>query len=449
MRRESVASDRERIMRLAILILAAGCAMLAAAISRADDVTACAPIGAPLFSVDANSPVADPNTPIDPGDVLHPPGPMIVFDHLRLGLLSDADEVDGLSLVHIGFNPLATWSLLFSVDRETIGIVPPDPNLVALGLPFNVLDQAQKNQQAADVFMGLRSFNRFGPLPAPRPLRAPASNNTLLLNQGDASGIDVGVGPDVSPTVSVSPSARQSRLDAGTGSTPTAAGRRGVGEILAFSLAAGSPSLPSLPGTQSGADIYLAFIPSDPNDPNTVVQLYAAPIDLNLDPLDELDALIVFDDGDFVFDPFQDQVIFSLARGSPSLGGVASAADVFTTTPGGVNLFASANLLGLGFTPDPNDPNNLLDDNIDMLDFVDCPDAPACIRDRALGTLCLPCEGDVNGDDVVDLTDLAILLANFDIPFGATRNQGDLDGDGDIDLTDLAILLAFFDVPCP
>ena len=59
------------------------------------------------------------------------------------------------------------------------------------------------------------------------------------------------------------------------------------------------------------------------------------------------------------------------------------------------------------------------------------------------------CDGDVNADGVVGLTDLALLLANFDASSGALRSEGDIDGDGDIDLTDLAILLANFDQVCP
>ena len=59
----------------------------------------------------------------------------------------------------------------------------------------------------------------------------------------------------------------------------------------------------------------------------------------------------------------------------------------------------------------------------------------------------IDCPGDVNGDLVVDLTDLAVLLANFDAT-GATREQGDLDGSGTVDLSDLAMLLANFGVPC-
>ena len=54
-----------------------------------------------------------------------------------------------------------------------------------------------------------------------------------------------------------------------------------------------------------------------------------------------------------------------------------------------------------------------------------------------------PCGGaDINGDNVVDLTDLAVLLSDFDCTSGCV---GDVDGDDDTDLTDLAILLANFD----
>lgn len=60
-----------------------------------------------------------------------------------------------------------------------------------------------------------------------------------------------------------------------------------------------------------------------------------------------------------------------------------------------------------------------------------------------------PCPGDVTGDRVVDLTDLAVLLANFGVASGATREQGDLDGDGAVILNDLAILLANFGASCP
>lgn len=61
--------------------------------------------------------------------------------------------------------------LILSVDRLSEGGVPPDPNMVALGLPFNVQDQASKNQAAGDAYMSLLLFDRLGPVPpAPGPL---------------------------------------------------------------------------------------------------------------------------------------------------------------------------------------------------------------------------------------------------------------------------------------
>lgn len=59
-----------------------------------------------------------------------------------------------------------------------------------------------------------------------------------------------------------------------------------------------------------------------------------------------------------------------------------------------------------------------------------------------------PCPADLNGDNVVDISDLTGLLSNFGIG-GATPEQGDLDGDGDVDLTDLAMMLSSFGLPCP
>lgn len=58
------------------------------------------------------------------------------------------------------------------------------------------------------------------------------------------------------------------------------------------------------------------------------------------------------------------------------------------------------------------------------------------------------CPGDVNGDNVVDLTDLATLLGNYGTGSGGTYSQGDLNGDGAIDLSDLSLLLSAFGTTC-
>ena len=59
------------------------------------------------------------------------------------------------------------------------------------------------------------------------------------------------------------------------------------------------------------------------------------------------------------------------------------------------------------------------------------------------------CFGDLDGDDDIDLADLAQLLANYGTIEGATYEDGDLDEDGDVDLADLAALLAVYGTTCP
>ena len=62
---------------------------------------------------------------------------------------------------------------------------------------------------------------------------------------------------------------------------------------------------------------------------------------------------------------------------------------------------------------------------------------------------CTFCLGDLDGDNDVDLADLATLLAHYGTTSGATYADGDLDEDGDVDLSDLALLLSLYGQPCP
>lgn len=59
-----------------------------------------------------------------------------------------------------------------------------------------------------------------------------------------------------------------------------------------------------------------------------------------------------------------------------------------------------------------------------------------------------PCPGDVDGNNVVDVTDLGTLLGNFGTASGASREDGDLSGDGAVDVTDLGELLSNFGATC-
>ena len=58
------------------------------------------------------------------------------------------------------------------------------------------------------------------------------------------------------------------------------------------------------------------------------------------------------------------------------------------------------------------------------------------------------CPGDLDGDNDIGLSDLAILLANYGTMGGASYFDGDLNHDGDVDLSDLAAMLAGYGGAC-
>jgi len=70
---------------------------------------------------------------------------------------------------------------------------------------------------------------------------------------------------------------------------------------------------------------------------------------------------------------------------------------------------------------------------------------------RAAGIPCDPvcpeCPEDINGDGVVSLPDLAILLANFGRT-DAGPEDGDINGDGSVNLADLALFLSAYGTTC-
>jgi parallel beta-helix repeat protein len=58
------------------------------------------------------------------------------------------------------------------------------------------------------------------------------------------------------------------------------------------------------------------------------------------------------------------------------------------------------------------------------------------------------CLGDLDGDDDIDLADLAELLGSYGETTGMTYADGDLDDDGDVDLSDLSGLLSVYGTTC-
>lgn len=60
-----------------------------------------------------------------------------------------------------------------------------------------------------------------------------------------------------------------------------------------------------------------------------------------------------------------------------------------------------------------------------------------------------PCDGDLDNDRDVDLSDLGIVLAAYGCSAGGSPCSGDADRDGDTDLSDLGIVLAAYGLACP
>lgn len=97
--------------------------------------------------------------------------------------------------------------------------------------------------------------------------------------------------------------------------------------------------------------------------------------------------------------------------------------------------------------------------NVRANTLVDRNNAPAfspvsdALVDATAGTITFSvggssCVGDLDGDNDVDLSDLAVMLANYGTTSGAGPEDGDTDSDGDVDLTDLAVLLSAYGTPC-
>jgi C1A family cysteine protease len=100
----------------------------------------------------------------------------------------------------------------------------------------------------------------------------------------------------------------------------------------------------------------------------------------------------------------------------------------------GVTLTAT---MKIRFTTNDADPQSINESGLDAFEVVQlhCEGGAECF-------------GDLDGDDDVDLNDLATLLSHYGMASGAVYEDGDLDEDGDVDLTDLASLLSVYGTTC-
>ncbi len=107
-----------------------------------------------------------------------------------------------------------------------------------------------------------------------------------------------------------------------------------IDEPVFFSLAAGSPTLDA--SIRGAADVLWTVAGFQPG-------IYASAEALGLQPDDDIDALCLINEGEFLYEPEVDAIAFSLAPGSPTLAALgASPADVLG--PGPRVLFAAGDL---------------------------------------------------------------------------------------------------------
>jgi hypothetical protein len=260
--------------------------------------------------------------------------------------LGPGDAIDGFS----DDKGLTEFSLRFSVDAASVGAP-----LAPTGVGPNVFDQgAAGNQQAAgDAFVSTEAFSRAGII-AGFPPSPGLFNNALVINQSPTYVNSFELLPVASPGA---PLGIVPLDDVVGGGSPTS-----LLTDLYFTLDAASPALTGAYAgfsTPSGADIFFDPTPDDLLGVAGDETLFASAIALGLLTGDEIDGLVVFDDDDDGVFGGTDQVLFSLAAGSPTLILLgASPADVLSITFGGViGVYGTATEFGL----DVDDELNMLE----------------------------------------------------------------------------------------
>lgn len=335
------------------------------------------PLPERIFTIDASSPTSIEIPMLTPSTILAKPGPSVLFGGLGLTATS---ELDGFSTNRIDeVQSLSSVIVLFGVDRNSIGSVASDAGLVIQNRPFNVMDQADRNQAAADIFMSTSAFDQFGQ-PTSRGSRT--MNNTLARNQGDTGGVDQDLSPNRSATLRIAttqPVDNKNGMTKGGSTGSSAKPKRGANDpVIFFTIARLSEAPPSTGGgIGRGADI---FIDPQPNEADTEERFLAAPqIGLVTGTLgDDIDALFVIDEyDDGLFTTAADIVLFSLAPGSPTLiNNGYSPADIFAVfgnNPSNLVLWTAAANVGLDDS-----------DNIDALDLMMPDDVSGSVLDHAI-----------------------------------------------------------------
>ncbi len=238
-----------------------------------------APLASPQYSFDLASPsVLDGS--VVASDVLELgfPFPAAYIKGNDIGLLSPQDDIDALSSGHSGMNPDSPFLVQFSVDRETVGLAPPDVSMIDQGIPFNVFDQALRNHAAGDQFLSFRAFGTEGNDPTsavalPTSVSdfaieinaPPTANNVLVRNNFDEGGTDFAAYPITHADTSLVGEIALDRVDA---HAVFESSQADPFPAVFFSLTTDSPSLVAISRVlpASGANVFVAQVAGSETD---------------------------------------------------------------------------------------------------------------------------------------------------------------------------------------
>ena len=345
-----------------------------------------ATVAQPTYSIDfqgptINMPDSATTTPIGAGDILNPGAgtPAMAVSAAALGIVPSGAtgqvEIDALSYGRDALvSQLGGPSILFSVDEFAAGIVgaPAPPNVTSEGVAGN-------QEASADVFSRLA----MPPLPIGP---GPVFGNTGIIDGN-------GVAPFFAPgSTLIEPNPPSLGLVPDVGDNLDALGCNVRFNRVYFSLdAAYLDPLEGAP-VNSGTAAANGFAPGDIllSTPGGTPVVWASHTALGLGPQDDIDALILQDNGNGVFDPpaaafdwmsgGADMVLFSVRRYSPLVGTFDAIfgqrieeGDILTVTGNGPGIVIAAEALGLrtvrSYGPGPYG----FGDELDALSVPPCP----------------------------------------------------------------------------
>ena len=341
-----------------------------------------------------------------------------------------AMELDALSYGHdLGIQ------LMFSVDEWAGGdnLAPPlMPNMRSEG-PL-----AGLNQAAADVFSYNGVVNR-----TPPPLPGTGPNNRAFLD-GD------GLGPFGVPGLGLlEPMFPGCFFACGGDNLDALDINSTLQDVLGpiyFSLDSGFVDPLDGPPLNGGTAAFNGFSGGDVlvSKAGNIPNVYAPANQLGLDLIngfdsDDLDALILIDDGDSIYDPAVDRILFSVRRGSSVIGqpdsmfGVPIEEGDVLSVPvaagGTPSLYIAAEALGLATVRSGTVQVSNFGDELDALDLF--------------------LRGDLDGDGFVGINDLNIILANWNQPVPPGNPSADVNADGFVGITDLNVVLGNWNAGVP